>query len=575
MKKTLLVLAIALMAGLTGFAQITDTIVSMTPSNRNVLIEEYTGINCQFCPDGHRRANEIMAANPDRVSVINIHQGTYAANTYTTQFGNALANQTGLTGYPAGTVNRHVFSGSITDLSRDQWATAANQIMNMSSPVNIAAEGTLDMSTRSLSLRVQLYYTGTQTITSNMLNIAITQDNVLGSQVGASTYNPAQVINGQYNHMHMLRHLITGQWGETIDDIAQGTLLERTYEYVIPEQLGSPNAIDALLEDLHFIAFVCEGHQEVLTSIEIPVERVNLPEIAGRLANVTSIPSLTCADEADAYFEFVNQGSEVLTALNYTYSINGTTQTATWSGNVASYESDTVVIPTFPINLNTNNTLTVQITQINGVDVNISPKSLTIKKNVYAGAGAMMFTLVTDRYASETSFKIFDPNGVVVLSGGPWSNLASNGTTVREFLFEPNMVGCYRLEVYDSYGDGINSGYGAGYFKMVQMSDGVQLFRDNGKFGSQATYLIDVTAPVGIEELTTKTSIYPNPATNVVNINTTENVKCVEIFNMQGQLVKVENGEVSSISVKGLANGMYTLKLTTENGVSMHKIIKK
>ena len=39
--------------------------------------------------------------------------------------------------------------------------------------------------------------------------------------------------------------------------------------------------------------------------------------------------------------------------------------------------------------------------------------------------------------------------------------------------------------------------------------------------------------------------------------------------------VKVETGEVTSISIKDLANGLYTLKLTTDNGTSMHKIIKK
>ena len=573
MKKTLLVLAIALIAGLTSFAQITDTIVSMTPSNRNVLLEEYTGINCTWCPDGHRMANELKATNPDRICFINI-QGSFAANTYTTQFGNALANQTGLDGYPSGTINRHVFSGSSTALNRGDWASCANQILNMSSPVNIAAEGTLDMSTRTLNIRVQLYYTSSQNVSSNALNIAILQDNVLGSQVGMSM-NPAQVVGNQYNHMHMLRHLVTGQWGETIENVAQGTLVEKNYEYVIPEQLGSPNAIDAVLSDLNFVAFVCEGHQEVLTSIEVPIERTNLPAIAGRLASVTEIPVLNCSDQANAYFEFMNQGSNPLTSLTYTYTINGNTQTATWSGNVASYQSDTVHIPTVTINLNTNNTLSVQITQINGVDVNVSPKSLTIKKNVYSGAGAMLFTLVTDRYASETTFKIFDPNGIVVLSGGPWSNLSSNGTTTHEFLFEPQMAGCYRLEVYDEYGDGINGGYGAGYFKMVQVSDGVQLFRDNGKFGSQATYLIDVTEPVNVEDYTTATSIYPNPATDVININTTENVQRVEIYNMQGQLVKVEIGDVTSVSVKALANGMYTMKLTTDNGTSMHKIIKK
>jgi hypothetical protein len=39
--------------------------------------------------------------------------------------------------------------------------------------------------------------------------------------------------------------------------------------------------------------------------------------------------------------------------------------------------------------------------------------------------------------------------------------------------------------------------------------------------------------------------------------------------------VKVETGEVTRVSVKDLANGLYTLKLTTDNGTSMHKIIKK
>ena len=568
MKKTLLVLVVAILAGLTGFAQITDTIVSTTPSNRNVLLEEYTGVQCTWCPDGHRMANELKATNPDRICLINIHQGSFAANTYTTQFGNALASQTNLDGYPSGTINRHVFSGNKTALNRGEWANCANQILNMSSPVNIAAEGTLDMSTRTVNIRVQLYYTGSQTVTSNSLNVAILQDNVLGSQVGMSM-NPAQVVGNQYNHMHMLRHLITGQWGETIETIDQGTLVEKNYEYVIPAELGSPNAIEAVLSDLNFVAFVCEGHQEVLTSIEVPIERINLPAIAGRVANVYETPSLTCTEQANAYFQFMNQGAETVTSLAYTYSIGGNTETATWNGSVSSFDITNVDIPTFNINVNVNNTLTVQVTQINGTDVDIAPRTLTIKKNVYGGAGTMTFILKTDNYGTETTFKFFGPDDNVVLSGGPFTNTSAEHT----FTFAPTTLGCYRLEVYDSYGDGINNGYGAGWFKLMA-EDGTQIFRDNGKFGSQATYMIDVTG-VGVEDFTLETTVYPNPATDVININTTNNVQRVEIFNMQGQLVKVQTGEVTSVSVKDLANGLYTLKLTTDNGVSMHKIVKK
>ena len=79
----------------------------------------------------------------------------------------------------------------------------------------------------------------------------------------------------------------------------------------------------------------------------------------------------------------------------------------------------------------------------------------------------------------------------------------------------------------------------------------------------------------GIVTMDENLSIYPNPATDQITINSTDNVQRVEIYNMQGQLVKAETGAVNNISVKDLANGMYTLKLTTDNGTSVHKIVKK
>lgn len=570
MKKTLLVLVVAMLASLTGFAQITDTIVSMTPSNRNVVLEEYTGVNCQYCPDGHRRANELKAANPDRVSVINIHQGSFANSTYTTQFGDALANQTGLDGYPSGTVNRHVFSGSNTALNRGEWANRAQQIMNMSSPVNIAADGTLDWATRTVTIRVQLYYTASQSVTSNSLNVAILQDNVIGSQSGMAG-NPDQMVGNQYKHMHMLRHLITGQWGETIDNITPGTLVEKTYTYVIPAQLGSPNAIDAVLENLTFVAFVTEGHQEILTGTDVPVTHLNITGVNANLNSFKMTVGADCDDLVNGYFVFKNVSAATATTLDYTYTVNGVQTPATWTGSVESMQEGTVNLPAIEVNLNQNNTVKVKVTALNGTPVNSTELSTTVKKSVYTCGGNMTFILKTDNYGSETTFKFFAPDGSVVLSGGPFSNTSA----VHEFSFLPPTTGCYRLEVYDAYGDGINAGYGTGYFQL-NAEDGTQIFKDNGKFGAQATYMLDVTTPAGVEDVvTTETTVYPNPATDVININTADNVLRVEIFNMQGQLVKMETGEMNSISVKDLANGMYTLKLTTDNGTSMHKIIKK
>ena len=282
MKKIVLLFTVFTVVATTAvFAQATDTIVPTTPTNRNVLLEVYTTNGCMFCPDAHRMANELAAANPGHVNVINVYESYYTSNVYTTEFGTALVDQTNTGGSPAGTVNRHVFSGSSTSLGRGEWANRANQIMAMPSPVNIAAVGTLDEENRVVRIRVQLYYTAAQTVASNALNIAIVQDNVLGPQSGGSNYNPSQMVGGQYNHTNILRHLITGQWGETINTISPGTLVERTYEYAIPEQLGSPNPIDAVLQNLRFVAFVCEGNQEVLTSIEVPIQTQHSYTVAG------------------------------------------------------------------------------------------------------------------------------------------------------------------------------------------------------------------------------------------------------------------------------------------------------
>ncbi len=132
----------------------TPEFVSTQPANKNVVIEEYTGINCGYCPDGHRIVKEYEEANPGRVFGINVHAGGYAAM-YTTQWGNALMNQTGLQGFPSGTVNRHVFSGSVTALGRGEFVSAGNQILAQQSFVNVAAQATIDATARTMTVNVE------------------------------------------------------------------------------------------------------------------------------------------------------------------------------------------------------------------------------------------------------------------------------------------------------------------------------------------------------------------------------------------------------------------------------------
>ena len=77
MKKILTLIIVALTLHLNA-----QQFVSTTPQNRNVVIEEFTGINCPNCPDGHVVANNIMDAYPGRVWAVNIHAGNYAPMYY-------------------------------------------------------------------------------------------------------------------------------------------------------------------------------------------------------------------------------------------------------------------------------------------------------------------------------------------------------------------------------------------------------------------------------------------------------------------------------------------------------------
>ena len=58
-KKMLTLLALGLSIIMTG-----QTFVSTNPENKKIIFEEFTGIDCPNCPDGHLQATQIHNQNP-------------------------------------------------------------------------------------------------------------------------------------------------------------------------------------------------------------------------------------------------------------------------------------------------------------------------------------------------------------------------------------------------------------------------------------------------------------------------------------------------------------------------------
>ena len=566
--------------------------VSQTPENKNVVLEEFTGIHCGYCPDGHRRAQLIQDSHPDDVVLINIHTGGFATPSagepdFRTSFGSALGSQSQLAGYPAGTVNRHYFGYSqnsspsgATALGRAQWSGAADVILAESSYCNIALEADVDVQTREMTVNVEVYYTANAPVNSNFINVALLQDNVEGPQSGAST-NPSQVLpNGKYNHMHMLRHLITGQWGDEITTVTQGTLVQRQYTYTLPADI---NGVDLDLGNIRIAGFVAEGHQEIITGSYGVVNYTGLSyNLNASILDVTSDDFICTSNELKPKVIIKNTGAQAITALEFEYNVNnGTTQTYSWTGNINTFGSTIIDLPDFSFTVEPTNTLSVNITSINGnsTDDNAADnnQSVSFNKTTNEGQGTnYVVTIVQDRYGSETTWIITDESDNIIQSGGPYSNLSANGTQTHTHNVTINTSGCYKFFVLDSYGDGMCCSYGNGSYQMAQ-ADGTIVLQGDGNFGSQVkqSFSIDATNTVD-DAFFQNLRIYPNPSTGIFNISGAKDMD-VAVFDMLGNQIinKRLNEENTQLSLKNLAKGLYFAKFQKDGKTGIKKLIIK
>lgn len=75
-------------------------------------------------------------------------------------------------------------------------------------------------------------------------------------------------------------------------------------------------------------------------------------------------------------------------------------------------------------------------------------------------------------------------------------------------------------------------------------------------------------------------SVFPNPSKNNVNITSSNNasINAVEMYDINGRTVKsvkLDNVSDAQLNISDLAQGVYTLKISSENGSSVKKVIKE
>ena len=219
-------LVCAILAGLLKVNAQEAKFVSTEQQNRNVLIEEFTGRDCGYCPLGQKSVNQMMATNPGRVFSVNIHRlgfmSTTAAPNLNTTNGGELFDTFGVSGIPAAAINR---SGATVHPADPTAATIVDAQLKQEAEVNIAGQVLINPETRVATITVEAYYTADSKKEQNYLNIMMLQDSILGAQNGGDYFNPEQMIGNLYVHMHTFRDLITDMKGDVISPTTAGTLV--------------------------------------------------------------------------------------------------------------------------------------------------------------------------------------------------------------------------------------------------------------------------------------------------------------------------------------------------------------
>ncbi len=558
------------------FAVQAQTFVSTTPGSRNVLVEEYTGVSCQYCPLGHKAVDFTLKSFPGRAFAINIHQGVFASQ-FSTQWGNALANQASVQGYPSATVNRHAFSSGTIQIDPGQSYPCAQQMMDQEAKVNVAATMDIDPATRLMVVKVEVYYPGNGPGDFNMLNVALVQNNVLGNQTGGSQYYPENMVNGQYRHMHILRHLLTGQWGDTIHDVTAGSFFTKEYAYVVPRQIGDL-AVDNL-DDLSVLVFVCQDRKEVLNVCEA-IRKGDKAYIA-----YGDKGGYECSLDYHPYVCVVNPTDRPVSDLRF--EIDGTNVVR--HKTISPYTADTVQVASYSIadmpaaHGQYGETVSVRLAgyTTGGSQVNVSAGALSVdyaNVDVYTAEGPLTLSIKYDSYPQEVTFTLAglaDCQYYYRVEGAD----GDAGRTV-DYTLSPATAGLYRLKLVDVGADGLN-----GTVTVADAAHNTLFSRSGRDLMVWDNYYFNITTPgtdgpigtvVGIEEPDTQPAewnVWPNPVSDVLHIPEGPEIRRVDVLDLSGRVQATSaDGEVN---VSALPAGLYILRVVTAEGVMVKKIIKQ
>lgn len=224
--------------------------------NKRVLIEDFTGTWCQYCPRVSY-AIELVNAQTSDATIVAIHRYNSSIDPFNFSGATALENQIGLSGYPTAMLNRN------TEWNYPETSNASvSQAVNLTSGVNpklgVAMETTTSGNTSTVNVKVKFG----KSFSNLKLVVYALEDNLIYNQTNSTSYyGGANPIVG-FEHDHVLREVLSSSiLGETITGSTNlNDEFSKSFTYTIPGNVNTNN--------VRFVAFVIDSSNKALNSRE-------------------------------------------------------------------------------------------------------------------------------------------------------------------------------------------------------------------------------------------------------------------------------------------------------------------
>lgn len=286
---------------------------------------------------------------------------------------------------------------------------------------------------------------------------------------------------------------------------------------------------------------------------------------------------IQCGTQLSAPALVANRGNAVITSYELSYRVNnGPAVSVSFNDTIQKNEVVEAQLPPILFNKGANN-LMVYVSQVNGSSDQFALNdSLITNINAFIPSKTVKLTFKTDDYGSELSYQILDSIGnTVFYNDGSFDNVTGGQTFNYDYCLTD---GCYTLKIDDLANDGYCCSFGNG-FTLITYNNDTLLFDNAFNTGSQSFSfcIADTSTHILEQTLADKIKVYPNPSNGEIFISFENTIQLLnyEVYDLNGRLLIKNEMKRTEINISELNRGVYLLRIETDKGPIIKKIVKR